>query len=420
MEKRSVTTSETPTVVLVTMGNLQVKGIDELEVIAKSDVEEPVLEVEGEMVTVRCPSDCRVKVPRHSKITVETLHGNGMFKAVEGSVQIEVADGDLVLRSIGPVEVKTAHGNLEARNIMGDLTSQMVNGNVTVRDVQGAFRFEKINGNLVAADIDGVIAVKADGNVVLNLDPTAGNEYTVSAEGNIVCNLPTDASVKIEIERADKIVTSLPTESGEIPTEAPCSLTMGEGDANMHLSAGGNIVLSGQMPDFEPLQGIDFDFSEFNGIAESIGQQITQQVEAQMRQVEEQLNNLSVNIGSAGLSPEQVERIKQRAREASERATQRAQDKMRMAQEKLERKMAAVQQRAEQKARQAEARARHHERRAWSFSWPGVPQPPVPPSAPRTPVSEDERMTVLKMLEQKQISPEEAEMLLAALEGKEG
>jgi hypothetical protein len=39
------------------------------------------------------------------------------------------------------------------------------------------------------------------------------------------------------------------------------------------------------------------------------------------------------------------------------------------------------------------------------------------PSKPKTPVSEEERLTILKMLQEKKITAEDAEKLLAALEG---
>ena len=52
---------------------------------------------------------------------------------------------------------------------------------------------------------------------------------------------------------------------------------------------------------------------------------------------------------------------------------------------------------------------------------PKPPTPPVPPFPPRPvsdPVSDEERLTILKMLQEKKISLQEAEKLLAALEGK--
>ena len=47
------------------------------------------------------------------------------------------------------------------------------------------------------------------------------------------------------------------------------------------------------------------------------------------------------------------------------------------------------------------------------------PTPPTPPAPPAPPVSEEERMMILRMLEQKKISLEEADRLLAALENKQ-
>ena len=47
-----------------------------------------------------------------------------------------------------------------------------------------------------------------------------------------------------------------------------------------------------------------------------------------------------------------------------------------------------------------------------------VERPVAPPPPPSEPVSDEERLSILKMLQEKKISREEAEKLLAALEGK--
>jgi hypothetical protein len=54
---------------------------------------------------------------------------------------------------------------------------------------------------------------------------------------------------------------------------------------------------------------------------------------------------------------------------------------------------------------------------SWNLDFKGAPKPPTPPSSPSEPVSEDERMAILKMLAEKKISAEQAEQLLNALEG---
>jgi hypothetical protein len=122
---------------------------------------------------------------------------------------------------------------------------------------------------------------------------------------------------------------------------------------------------------------------------------------------------LSATVGKAGLSDQESEQIIERARASNERATAQAQERMRRTQEKLERKLEAARRRSEMKAQAAERRAQFHGRRSWNVEWPTTP-----PAPPKEPVSDEERLMILRMLEQKKITLEEAEELLSALEGK--
>jgi ElaB/YqjD/DUF883 family membrane-anchored ribosome-binding protein len=129
--------------------------------------------------------------------------------------------------------------------------------------------------------------------------------------------------------------------------------------------------------------------------------------------LESQLENLSSRLSVAGLTAEQAERISRRTHGDMERARSRAEEQLRRAQEKMGRKLEAVRQRAERKARAAERAARDRRRR---------PEPVEPASpAPRVatePVSEEERLMILRMLEQGKITPAEADELLSAMEGE--
>ena len=91
-----------------------------------------------------------------------------------------------------------------------------------------------------------------------------------------------------------------------------------------------------------------------------------------------------------------------------------ASSKMRKAQEKLERKLEAARRRQELKEQAMERRAQARSKGPRSFGWTSPASPPG-----KEPVSDQERLMILKMLEQKKITREEAEELLAALEGGE-
>jgi hypothetical protein len=102
---------------------------------------------------------------------------------------------------------------------------------------------------------------------------------------------------------------------------------------------------------------------------------------------------------------------------------------------KVQRKVNEAMRRADRKLREAEQKLRHahSEHLDFRMHYPGGPIPPRPPAPPRwnaglntsdmenanPPVSDEERMTILKMLQEKKITSEEADKLLAALEGGE-
>jgi hypothetical protein len=439
MDKQIITTSESPKVVLEIHADLRLKGWDELQVAAKTDSENNLsIEQQEDTIRVVCSSDCKVSVPRQAIVTVETVHGDATIKGLEGDLTIQEASGGLTLHGAGSTLIQTVHGDLSVKNIAGDLKINSVGGDASVRDVQGDFTVSEIvHGDLTLKDVSGNASAKADGNVTLSLDPAPGEQYDFTARGDLRCNLSADASAAVHIAHGGDVTVKISgVELAEVGDE-PIDFTLGDGDAVLKLSADGNIFVGSQTPGWEDMGNFGVEFGkkfegigqEFEGLGEKISEQITQQIESQMgmidMQIEAQLSGLNARLGAIGLSSEQQERVAERAREASEKANERVQEKMRRAQEKLDHKIAEAQHRAEQRAREAERRARVHERhagvkehRGWRFDWPSPSTAPTAPVPPSDPVSDDERMVILRMLEQKKITPEQAEQLLSALEGK--
>lgn len=445
MNKQVFPTQEDPSIELVVHGDLRIKGTDELEVVIKSDPEEIKIEQSENRFSIICQSDCDLRAPLAARLVLKAVHGNAVIKAIEGEIRIDAAHGDVILRSVGPVSAGAITGNVEAKNVMGNFEVTSVDGNLTLRDVQGQVQASRVSGNIHLDDVADSIEASADGNVVLRFDPAPGGEYVLRSHGNIMLALPEDASAEIEIAEADRIINNFAGLGLSGPASAPHTLTLGEGDASIELHAGGSVMLHSQGPRWDVSSDLD-GMREIDSTAQNIAEQVTRQIESQMAMLEQQLNSqlssLPGILSSRGLTPEQMEHIQARAREASVRATERAQEKMRQVEDRLARKLEAAQERAEARARLAEQRARQSEERMQrrerrSSRFPEPPRPPVPPVPPRPPVppvpprpfappqppsdpvSEDERLSVLRMLSQKKITLAQAERLLAALEGKE-
>jgi len=419
MDKRSVQTSSSPKIELNISANLSVKGWDKEEVVVKcASADDLVMDVEGDDIGINSRGNTSMHVPYGTIFQDGHITGDVSIKSIEGQLNFSQVSGNLSLRSVGTVTLDKVHGNLTAKNINGNLSVTTCRGNVTVRDIKGDLMVDTdISGNFSLKEIDGNAEASVRGNVSVDLDPSPESTYEFQAKGNLTCRMPGDASAQVEIERGSKISVKIPDVEVPAKISTPYHLILGEGDARITIGASGNISLVGRPADWE-MGEFDVEVGEdFEQITESLNEQIALQIEAQMEMMEEelehQLDSLSFSLEKTAMSAEQAERIAERAREASERANRRAQEKIRRSQEKMQRKLDAAQRRAERKASAAERAARDRRRR---------PEPPVkrpmPPKAASEPVSEEERLMILQMLEQGNISLEEAEQLLAALEGK--
>lgn len=121
----------------------------------------------------------------------------------------------------------------------------------------------------------------------------------------------------------------------------------------------------------------------------------------------ENVGRISMGARKGGLDADLSARIRSKVDEAARRAER----KMRDAEQKIRR--------AEIKIQNAERKARHGPRvnvDTGRWKWNMAPGS-FPPGGISEPVSDEERMTILKMLQEKKITAEEAEKLLAALEG---
>jgi hypothetical protein len=429
MDKLFLSTSDNPTVTIEVQGDLHLKGHDELQVAVKGSGEEVVLEEREGQVWVTSKSDCSLRVPRKANVQLKTVHGEATLKGLEGTLTGDVVHGNLLLRDVGETSINMVHGEVVAKNIEGSLCFDRVEGNMQVKAVDEVFTVtDRVHGNLRLEDVDRGAIARVEGNITLRLDPGPGESYDFSADGNIFCRLPDDASVEVNIPRASQIMVNLPGARSTAPIKSPYNLSLGDADGKLTLSADGNVVLDRYAPEWGEFGDFDVEIgAEMEDVTEAIGQQIEAQIEAQMAMVEQQLDaqmaSLELHLNSIGLSEEQKRRAEERVRAANERAQERAQEHMRRAQERLERKMAESQRKIELKTRAAERAAERGARRGRppvQFTIPPVPpRPGVPSTPPAEPVTEQERLMILHMLEQNKIDLNQAEKLLAALEGKE-
>ena len=429
MFEQTIETSGTPHITITECAkNLLVQGKDGAQVTIHVDGEEKDLTLEqaGETLTISAKEDCEIACPASSTLTVQTCHGNAKIDGVAGTLALETVHGNLTLKDVGPTEFARADGNLYVRDVGGILRGKTTGGNARVRDIAGECALEQVNGNLQVRDVDGDLQVetvggnahvddvrgqfsakKVGGNLTFDevqggvtAEQVGGNArvkppfapgaaYRIVTGGNLDIHIPENTNLSLALQAGGGVRSKIADLTLE-KADGKMAGVLGSGEASLEAKAGGSITLRGEGGADGPPGEFEFNM-EFLDDLEGIGPMIEARVGDAMAQLEIQLKQ-----GLGQFDSEKLRIKMERAAEKSARAAERAAEEVRRA--------------AEREAQKARMRAERSQRR-WERA-SGQKSRPRP-----EPVSEEEQLRVLRLVEQGKITPEQAADLLAAMKG---
>lgn len=374
MFEKTFETSATPHIVVVSCrGSLRVRGETEerVRLLVEERDGEVRVEQEGDTLTMTIPGDGTLLCPSGTFLTVDQVAGSLRVGDLGGEVTVGSVHGNARLERVGSLRVERTLGNLWVRSVDGELTAEALQGNVTIREVRGAATLEKVAGNLVAEELQGGLsAERVHGNARLGPEFAAGSQYCLQASGNLDLELPSDADVNLTLRARGRIqsdVAGLTLERGK----GEAKVTLGKGRAVVEADVRGSIVL--RSPDSKYTSSLERDLDQLGATIE--------------HRISEKMADLAARLESS-LAGLETEPIRRRVETAKERARRQA----------------------EHAAERARMRAERAERRWRRASGKG---PQVKPDA----VSSEERLHVLRMVEQGRLTPDQAAELLSALEG---
>ncbi len=341
---------------------------------------------------LRIRRDATVEVPRQSRVDLEECRSHVDVSDLPGGVTGGAIGGHVHLGSLGSVFLKdigghcsvarveqdvstgSIGGHLNAEAVGGDLSIPNVGGHAKGRDIKGRMHLGNVGGHINFQDVNSMDGLNAGGHVKLNLSALRDSDYSVNAGGNIALKLPVDAGATVHM-------SSGVGDSVQV---------FGDGSANVQLKAGGMISLStGHRPG---ANGADKAAPGGPGPLENIAQQVRQHIE---RVIETATGRLTVVMDEQGLTSDKRADLQEQFSEIQEEAVKAAQEAMETVQTRSRTVWEQeVKPNLDFLTREAEP----------------VQTPPVSPEA-----QAQERMMILRMLEEGKISVEEANQLLQAL-----
>ena len=366
METLKFQTNGSPKIRIETLaGRLQVRAWESATVEVYG--EEPgqlSANLENEEIRITGSADCQVFAPAAARLEASSVGGEVSIQGVTGDLLLRTVGGDLRLRDVGGAAVETVGGDLFARSLTGELSVDRAGGDAVVDEVEGDVRLRTVGGDLRISRVAGLVQAVAGGDVRVSILPKASTHSTVQAGGDLSCTVPEDSSARLLLTAGGDLHLAVPVEA--MSTATGCEVVLGEGQATVQLSAGGDLSLR---TGIEGFGGIDIDLG--GAIADRVGAEI----EAQMTEIEGRIGGLGEKLGYFD--------------------SERIGHKIRQTIAKAQRKAARAQMRA------ATLRAE------------AVPSEPAPGS------SAQERIAVLRMLEEGKLTVTQAEELLQALEPRE-
>ncbi|NLX11174.1 MAG: hypothetical protein GXY36_16120 [Chloroflexi bacterium] len=395
IERQNITV---PVIIQAVGGDLRIKGRSGADLVVDGDGVR-VEQIDDEQpYLVRSDGDCRVTVPGSINVIVQQVGGDAKLTDLGGITKIGAVGGDLTLRNLQGLQIDAVGGDLRIKWADGPVTIRAVGADATIREVRGNVSIDKVGADLYLRNIEGSCVVEQIGSdLVLSMDFAPGGEYRFRAGNDVLCRIQPEADVRFVLPAEVAVELDVPADISESEDGTEQHIVIGEGSATVYIEAGDELRLVSEEEDYV------FD----------LGAQIEEELEARLSTLEEklsqQLEGLDERIqASAERYSGQIENYAERAQQQAQRAVERVRRSIERQEKKGKRK------------RESGSMPRFE----FGFGWGTPPTPPAPPDLRRRrpatePVSEQERLMILKMVQENKITIEEAERLLAALEGQD-
>lgn len=355
-------------------GDVAIEGWEEAKVEIRAERDKEAIEVReiAGGLEIRSSISFGLRVPRRSTIVVTKVEGDLSAQGLENRLEVKSVQ-DLALREVKEAVVEECHGDIAASGVAGNLTMGGCSGDVAVEGVGGRLSLGEAGGDLSALDLGGgAVVAGVSGDVSLSTSLALGKEYRFRAHGEMAVSIVGEASARVIVEAPEgDIVHNLEM---EVEERSPHRLVakLGEGEALLSLfSAEGDIVIQG------PGRGWAVRRAEWE--AERASRKAEREVKRAGRKAER-----AHRRAGEGVARLDVDRLTRQAEKAAQLGIAQAMEALEKALGRLRR-----------------------------FERVGVAEEEdAPPKG-----TDEERLAVLKMVEKGQITPEEGEMLLDALEG---
>jgi len=333
----------------------------------------------GETVEINSKLDCMISAPQDTLLLLENIKGNCKVSGLFLNMTIESVGGNLEIEEVETGIIERVGGGLKIGTVIKTMTIEKVGANLVLLNNTGSILCEKIGGDLHANGISGGLDCVVGGNIVLSNTNFEGSFTSLKAGGNIKISYTGAPNFRLEAKSGGGYNIDLGKDSikGIYRT---LDHTFGNGGPLVNLKAGGSIKINAKSQD--PRPEIKFMGSDDNS----------------WDKLEEEI--MDKQSGFIDLGDFEFDSLNHQINSEINMKTQMIEKKIQKTMDKLDVKF----------RNNFDNFTNLGEQTPKKSSETSVPKPV------KNVVTEEEKMMILKMLQDKKITAEEADNLLNALE----
>ncbi|MCB0115134.1 MAG: hypothetical protein KDD84_13625 [Caldilineaceae bacterium] len=421
---------ELPPISLQAGGDMLITTWERKAIEAAVDEEDPNVIIADDQIRIDTSGDLRIHVPTGVTLSLDA-GGDANVQRSLGAVHINAVGGDLNIEEAQAVQFKSVGGDLRVvrasalagQNVGGSVTAddsgavelKQVGGDLTVRKAESV-SCRRVGGDADVYEVENAVAVSAGGDLKIMRcrGDVAGNasgdahvevlaqapQIRINAKSDIHCIVGEGVGAKVHVVcGSDLRVTGAGT-SQSTQGRGVHTFTVGEGEGSISLIAGSDVHVTAQGAIGE-LYSVTGDMKDVGEMDAALAD-----LNVEMARLGREMESIAADFGRdfgsefGSLGERIAETINRKLRRKIEKSVRKASVK-------------------------AKAKAGKHGFH-FDFDFADPPKPPTPPRPARgpvyeeaagDPVTDEERMMVLRMVEDGKISADEAERLIAALEG---
>jgi hypothetical protein len=378
------------TIVVKAHGNLDIIGWDRPEVGITTDINVQKIRHEKNLLRLLFVEDCELSVPQTASLIIERVSENVRMRDIQKLVTVNRVQGNLTVRNACQINISRVSEDCLLENIEGEVEIGRVGETLKGKNIQASIKVERVSGQVRLHGLGSGVDIRSGDSIEASLTESNQQEIFLKASENIFLHLPVNPDVALQVKSGGE---SIELDTGDIQkklNEPRCEMRIGNGSQKVVLDAGNRVKVTGEILDEKEIIQL---FSELDQLWLHMKEESKARQEARDGKVNWEIKMVN---GAAKIAQEAMEGVGVVAGQIAEETIQQAELRVREALERVEDQIRNL---------------------GYDIS---IGEEHVYQGEKDPDVTAEEKLIVMRLLQQQKISVEEADRLLEVLSDVSG